>query len=335
MAFEIQTILVGYDGFKRKEALPPWRRSLAKEHGAKLHLLHVAPEPPRQSWWSKDPESQKAYHEDVAGRLARLEELLATARKNGIEATAVVRSGSPHVEIIQEAVAIKADLVMVTDEFIDWKGERGFGAVTMKLIRYCPIPVLAKRDPRRFRHRSIVASLDLETELEESTLNASILDMAAALARNSDASITVFNTWTLWGEHLLTQRGRMRPEAVRALLDETKHSREAEAKRLLAAPSLAGIEVGVEVQKGEPRDLLPAFVEKNKIDIVVMGTVGRSGLKGAIMGNTAEQILNDLSCSVWPLSLHGFARRLPIGRTSTRDRKSVPGCLASGVSRHG
>jgi len=37
-----------------------------------------------------------------------------------------------------------------------------------------------------------------------------------------------------------------------------------------------------------------------------MGTVGRSGIKGFFMGNTAEKILNNINCSVLAIKPHGW-----------------------------
>ena len=52
--------------------------------------------------------------------------------------------------------------------------------------------------------------------------------------------------------------------------------------------------------------MIPAFVHEQSVDLVVMGTVARSGVSGIIMGNTAEQILDQLGCSVLALKPEGF-----------------------------
>jgi nucleotide-binding universal stress UspA family protein len=47
-------------------------------------------------------------------------------------------------------------------------------------------------------------------------------------------------------------------------------------------------------------------VAKLQADIVVMGTVARTGISGLIIGNTAETILNQLTCSVLAVKPSGF-----------------------------
>jgi nucleotide-binding universal stress UspA family protein len=41
-------------------------------------------------------------------------------------------------------------------------------------------------------------------------------------------------------------------------------------------------------------------------DLIVMGTVARTGIPGFIMGNTAEAILNQIDCSVLAIKPPGF-----------------------------
>ena len=42
------------------------------------------------------------------------------------------------------------------------------------------------------------------------------------------------------------------------------------------------------------------------IDLVVMGTVARSGIAGMLIGNTAERVLRKLPCSVLAVKPEGF-----------------------------
>jgi len=47
-------------------------------------------------------------------------------------------------------------------------------------------------------------------------------------------------------------------------------------------------------------------VENKNIDILVMGTVARTGIPGFVIGNTAENIVQKLSCSLMALKPRGF-----------------------------
>ncbi len=58
--------------------------------------------------------------------------------------------------------------------------------------------------------------------------------------------------------------------------------------------------------KGEAWQVVPEFAEKNRVDLIVMGTVGRTGVRGLIIGNTAEATLNQVQCSVLAVKPPGF-----------------------------
>ena len=58
--------------------------------------------------------------------------------------------------------------------------------------------------------------------------------------------------------------------------------------------------------EGEAEDVVPDFVRTHEVDVVVMGTVGRTGVPGFLIGNTAEKILADVECSVLAVKPKGF-----------------------------
>ena len=64
--------------------------------------------------------------------------------------------------------------------------------------------------------------------------------------------------------------------------------------------------VKVELMEGSPDDVIPKFVTDHEIDILVMGTHGRSGISRLLLGNTAERILPVVDCSVIAVKPHDF-----------------------------
>jgi len=58
--------------------------------------------------------------------------------------------------------------------------------------------------------------------------------------------------------------------------------------------------------KGFAKDRIPEIVKEEKIDLIMMGTVGRTGIPGLLMGNTAETVLNRIDCSVLAVKPEGF-----------------------------
>jgi len=302
----MKNILVGFDGFDRGEGVPAIASALADEYGAQLHLVNVAPPVPKR-FWSRD----QALHDELVAALIKtradeLDKLLASAKKRGIKTRAVVRLGDPHVELIREAAEVSADLVIVTDRPSTEDG-RGFTTVTQQLFRECPFPVLAKRDHRRYRHRQILAAVDLEAgDDEETALNKRVLETAVALGRRSSAQVIVLHAWQLWGETLLRSRSLSDESEVRQVLDETHADRTRRLDELIASVSCDGVEVEAALVKDQPKPALLRVAEKKQVDLVVLGTICRTGLAGKLIGNTAERLLNTIQSSVVAVKPPGF-----------------------------
>lgn len=60
------------------------------------------------------------------------------------------------------------------------------------------------------------------------------------------------------------------------------------------------------LRKGSPRQVVPAIAGELGADLIVMGTLSRTGIPGYFIGNTAEVILNNVECSVLAIKPDGF-----------------------------
>jgi nucleotide-binding universal stress UspA family protein len=58
--------------------------------------------------------------------------------------------------------------------------------------------------------------------------------------------------------------------------------------------------------KGDAEALIPALAKRKGVELIVMGTVCRTGIAGFIIGNTAENILQQVDCSVLTVKPEGF-----------------------------
>ena len=60
------------------------------------------------------------------------------------------------------------------------------------------------------------------------------------------------------------------------------------------------------LEKGEPGTVIPVLARDEQIDLIVMGSVCRTGIEGFLVGNTAEKILLQVDCSVLTINPDGF-----------------------------
>lgn len=79
-------------------------------------------------------------------------------------------------------------------------------------------------------------------------------------------------------------------------IEQFEREKAPEAKRLLdqrvQLSNIEGIESKVEF--GSPEKRIASYANRIKADLVVLGSVGRTGLNGLLLGNTAEKVLHNL-----------------------------------------
>lgn len=243
-----------------------------------------------------------AYHR---GRLAGFAE---RARDVGVEVSEAVLQGVPFVEVIRMVLREGHDIVIKGAT----TGRHGQGVLKgfdMHLLRKCPCPVWLLMGPGDGTFDTILAAVDPQPSGDPARdkLDRLVLDLATSLAERDEAEIHVAHAWFLQEEQAL-RHGRFtsgRQEQVDALVEREREGAEARLRKLLADyPQVPGGHRYL--LKGEPGDAIAEFAEAKGFDLIVMGTVGRTGLAGFIMGNTAETILRAVRCSVIAVKPEGF-----------------------------
>ena len=76
----------------------------------------------------------------------------------------------------------------------------------------------------------------------------------------------------------------------------------------LASDPLRGVEHQTILQQGGLWDVLSRIIEQHDIDMVVMGSHGREGLKKLVLGSAAEQIFRRAPCPVLTVGPHAVRR---------------------------
>ena len=248
----------------------------------------------------------------------RIEDAVAPFRKR-CEIETRVLQGSLFLEVIREVLREGHDLVIKSAEDPEWL-DRLLGSEDMHLLRKCPCPVWLVKPGAAVKHRSIVAAVDLDDAHEEDELrtrhrlNMDILEMASSLALANFCELHVIHAWEVIGETSMRDGFIRLPEArVDDYVHQVKQRRETEMARLLSELNdrpgdgvLDCIDYTAHLVKGSPRKIIPAVTKTVQADMVVMGTVARTGVPGFITGNTAEMILAQIDSSVLAIKPRGF-----------------------------
>ncbi len=88
-------------------------------------------------------------------------------------------------------------------------------------------------------------------------------------------------------------------------MDEVRENAEAATGYVADAAADHGVEVVEHVTAGEPARAIRKFVKDNDVDLVVMGSHGRSGLSRVVLGSVAETVLRRTHVPVLVVDLHG------------------------------
>ena len=229
-----------------------------------------------------------------------------------------VLTGMPFIEIIREVLRNGRDLVIKTPEHRDWL-DRLFGSEDMHLLRKCPCPVWLIKPGKRKSYRHILAAVDAgdaypEEELaSRRALRQQILEMACSLALSEFAELHVANALETISESTMRDSLHIPEENIIAYLEEERLNHVAcldalmqEVTGDLGQDALDYLKPQTHLVKGSAHKEIPALAKQIGADLIVMGTVARTGIPGFIMGNTAETILNQIDCSVLAVKPPGF-----------------------------
>ncbi|MDX1410322.1 MAG: universal stress protein, partial [Saprospiraceae bacterium] len=293
--------------------------ALAQSNQANLTVMAIIP---RIRAGTRLPEGSPAPEELqalLAGEQMRLLDALAAPYRKLADIQVRVLHGTPFMEIIREVLRSGYDLVVRIPETRDWFN-RLFGSDDMHLLRKCPCPVwMIKPDVTRTFKR-ILAAVDVDesyspdgVELRRA-INMQILEMSAALALSDFAELHVVHVWDAVGEGLMQSAMTHVPDdRIAAYVEQVRQQSESRLYRLVNDVAGKGTGNAMDYLKpqkhlirGSARKEIPALVKRIGADLVVMGTIGRTGIPGFFIGNTAETVLSQINCSVLAIKPPGF-----------------------------
>ncbi|WP_298866881.1 universal stress protein [uncultured Gimesia sp.] len=226
--------------------------------------------------------------------------LIEKAKAAGVESTSKVALGPSWREIILEVIKNNHDLVLVGTRPHGFKG-RLFGGTVMNLFRQCPCPVYAVKIGEEPEVPEIVVASDM------SEVSSDILNFIVSIGQMADVKIHLVHAI----DTQLDQRLKgldVGEETIEKCAADIKEEIESELNEQLAQTDYRTLSYGVKthVLEGSPEEAIPAFIAENKINLLAMGTLARTGISGFFIGNTAERMLEKVDCSVLAFKPAGF-----------------------------
>lgn len=215
-----------------------------------------------------------------------LHRLVERAEATKVEATAKVTLGTGWQQLIRQAVIGEYDLVIVGTRDAGPLQRVLVGSTAMKLLRKCPCPVWVTKPPAPNPSNAILVAHDL------SPVGRNALELGASLSDQSGGRLHILHAMQL------LEFDEAYPTHIRqGEVDQRKVDAKQELKTQAADLGLK-TSPEISVVTGRPSDAILQAIDQHQIELLVMGTIARAGVRGMLMGNTAERLLPLLQCSV-------------------------------------
>jgi nucleotide-binding universal stress UspA family protein len=212
--------------------------------------------------------------------------LISWAERSQFRFQPMVRKGKASLEILLTAEEEKPDLIVMGT-----KGKTGMkhillGSVAEQVVRRAGVPVWISRGSSHNLPQKILVPVDF------SEYSRQALEQGIQWARELKAELYVLHVADLRYLYALDPLGLdTRPEL------ETQLKKEAEEQLKDWSKSIS-IPANLEVRLGGAVFEIQDSIQENAIDLVLLSTHGRSGLKHLLMGSVAEQVVRYSPCSV-------------------------------------
>ena len=183
----------------------------------------------------------------------------------------------------------KIDPVLVLKQAHSHKRKIMHTPLDWHLIERCLQPLLITPATKRKKKPKILVALDLATKVKsKALLNPRLMEAASRYVA------------ALGGEIQIVCCANLSPVLADLDIIDSRALRKKIQKRV--GPQLSALqqEYGLDDSQvifkvGQPTKIITSTARKLKADMVVLGSAGRRGLKGRLLGNTAEQLISTLN----------------------------------------
>lgn len=285
---------------------------LATGLGAELVLFHdIATPLYADMLYARNVDLKSLQRDQLARRRGQLETIAARVRRHGLSVSIVAEWDFPAAEaIVRQAWKQRADLVVAeVHEGGKHRARWLLSYTDWELLRDCPVPLLLVKNKALYRHPKLLATIDpLHAFAKPASLDREILRTGAQVTHALEGELHALHVFS-------PPMPIMPPLAMGPMVDVStpRDETEAEARKRFMA-ELGGFEVKRSARHlvaGRPTEVIPTVAKKLRSAIVIMGAVSRSGLKRIFVGNTAESVIDSLSCDVLIVKPPKFEAKVP------------------------
>jgi nucleotide-binding universal stress UspA family protein len=264
---KLEKLLIATDRSIFSEGAVTEAINFAKKCSSKLYVMSVLETNPQY-----ETIGANFFEKEEQEAIEHLEYIKKRAAQEGLFCWAILRHGEePYRLIVEEADEKKADMIIIGKH-----GRRGLtrvlmGSVAAKVIGHARCKVLVVPKAARIEYRNILVGID-------------------GSEHSYKAASEAIGISKRCGSKLL---------AVSAIHSEAELEKaKADVNRIVEMAQEEGIQVESLTPIGRSHDVIIEIAGGRGVDLIVMGTYGKTGLKKALMGSSTEKVIGLANCAV-------------------------------------
>ena len=294
---EFKQILCASDLSEASLPAVTYAAAFARWYGARLTVLHVVPgfdpiQVPADRIGGNEPILFPPSRDEVE---ASVRQLTADVL-SGLDAQVTAAAGDPADVILEQALSMPADLLVMGTHGRSNLERLLFGSVTNEVMRVAPCPVLTVPPHASAADAANSAGFTrILCALDFSPASLQALGFAIDLARHAGGTVMVLHVVEWMAEHEPRTTSTFDVAAYRThLLDDARER----IRDVLPAETAMDFPTEVVVGTGRAhREVLRVAAERSA-DVIVMGTQGRGGIGHALFGSTSQQVVRGATCPI-------------------------------------
>jgi len=214
----------------------------------------------------------------------------------------IIWHNRPFEKIINKVLDENFDIVIKGTHQHDKLKSVIFTPTDWHILRKCPCPVLLVKEHNWPSNGNLLTALNIGSDDKEHiALNNKLTEEAINFSSLIKANVHLVNSYPGTPVNIAIEI----PEFNACEYNDTmlKHHQTAMHDH---AESFNVPQENTHVKEGLPEDVIQSISEKIDAELVVLGTIGRTGISAALIGNTAEHVIDRLNCDVLAIKPEGY-----------------------------
>lgn len=290
------SILVPTDGSDHAEQAAEHATYLAGAFDATLHLINVVDIDAEAGPFSAGGVGEEFLEQLKADRREILETLQSDIGETDHHRTEVV-TGRPSEAILDYVDDHGVDMIAMGTHGRTGVRRYVLGSVAERVVSLADCPVLTTRTTEQ--DQPIDGYDEVLIPTDGSPAAAAALDPGLAVASLSNARIHAVNVVhaSASGRSELAVPGNLLSSLEEAGADATE--------TVASQAQEAGLEAITDVRRGVPPEALLTYADEHDIDLIAMGTTGRTGLSRYLLGSTTKRVIRHAEQPVLSINARG------------------------------